>query len=187
MSNGYDFVRFLYAKSPFRSYRKLNAQLSAALTIAIEARLDFEPGDIQKLASNCGGGYWGAGSEMRYALAIREGNIGFARAYECHFKRQPFMLGGLRVGVRRLFDWQGERVMVTSFAKDQGSMIACAYPGPYPARGGLSPHEDWAEYVPEGKPSRRFRITLDELRAHDRALREAEKASKANGATEGEE
>lgn len=178
MSEALDFLRAIYRDPEHPnlyirsgSWRKLNAWLQKGLALAIDCGMVFDIEDFRKLRTDFNGSYWlGSCEEGWYTQAIQQGNSSFVASYEDCYSRKPFMLDGLRVARDRIFDWDGERVACTSFAEDQKSFVACSY------EPSLYRHGDWREWVqPNQKIKRRFTITLDQLKAYNKARKEARK------------
>ena len=72
------------------------------------------------------------GYERLYTVAVKSGNMTFCEEYERWRGREPIIADGAnrrqrdRLCVGSQFEWQGEIVTVTSFAKD-GAAVACSY------------------------------------------------------------
>jgi hypothetical protein len=101
--------------------------------------------------------------------AVESSNTTACISFEKYRGRGPFVFGGRRLHVGSVFEWAGvHNVIVTSFADDGLSLIACTY-------------KDGARRVVD----KRMRITLDELKiaekgraANDRLAREVSSLSK---------
>jgi len=112
---------------------------------------------------------WCGVEEGHYSVAVRCGNLTFAYAFEKLYGRTPFIgigldyydcwpsyskhnspptMGRLVMGVS--FQWQGEKVQVTSFNDEKKSLVACAY------------HKREGGY--RGKIKKRFTITAKDFR-----------------------
>lgn len=135
-------MRFLQATwdmaHPKKSWRTLNSMMHQALRMAINAGTDFGEADFLEFHARFRFGYWiGAdGVEIMYGLAIEAGNRSAWRAIEYYLGRQPFIVKRARYGhlhvmprvcVGAEFDWEGERVKVTSFDDTNRALIACSY------------------------------------------------------------
>ncbi|HXH93834.1 MAG TPA: hypothetical protein VNN25_19805 [Thermoanaerobaculia bacterium] len=156
--------------------------MAGALRLAIGAGFPFseDGGDFAALGE-FRSGYWMSDSEeWVYSMAIVEGNLSAAKAYEVWKGREPIIADEVdpgrshgfihgtgtrqteRLHVGCYFPWKGERVKVTSFAAD-GSAVACSYhPG------------DKDGYHHEHKIKKRYRITRETV-IEDRADRRERK------------
>ncbi|KKM25930.1 hypothetical protein LCGC14_1589930, partial [marine sediment metagenome] len=124
---------------------------------------------------------WYGVDEGHYSVAVRCGNLTFAYAFEKLYGRTPFIGFGLdyydcwpkyskhnsppTMGrlVRSVeFQWQGEKVQVTSFNDEKKSLIACAY------------HPDPKGYSPS-KVKKRFTITAKDFQQEMSKRRKGQK------------
>jgi len=143
--------------------------------LLISSGFEFAKNDLINLRKWCSEDlyrHWHSPGEGHYAVAVRDGNISFAAAYEVYMKRKPFICSGIDYGychsqdyiqqrtqpkthgrlvIGAWFKWQGEKVKVTAFKDEKQSLIACAY----------HPSEE-VGYEPS-KIRRRFCISIKEL------------------------
>ncbi len=134
-------------KATSHSWERLNHSMRGAMQLAIDAGLQFEPGDFGKIRKEFRGGYWfnDDDGESFYTLAVATGNLSAAQAFEAWQQRPPFIAddvdpgyiqtyahltatrksGRLVVGFR--FPWRDFKVKVTSFSGDGEYLTACAY------------------------------------------------------------
>jgi hypothetical protein len=120
-----------------------------ALRLAVEHGFYFEEDDIEVLLKpvSCRGGRGFGDLDDLYRVAVGMKNIRAAISIEQYLGRKPFIFVGVksrighgrfswertqRIAVGSSFDWhcpkyKKYRVECTSFAKDQESLIACAY------------------------------------------------------------
>lgn len=182
-------------KATAHSWERLNHSMRDALSLAIGAGFKFELGDIAHVLNNYRSGYWiGESDEWIYSLAVGVENATAYQSYEAAYKREPFLAddvcfqchGGYthgssvhrsreRLSVGAEFAWKGEKLTVTSFAKDQSYVNACSYKGQkYPR-----------------KIDKRFKITRADLLAERKERKERAElmarltaAAKDNGASE---
>jgi len=175
------------------SWDRINHAMRSSLHTAIQGGLRFNRVDFAMLAERLGSGYWlrndggNMVGEWFYREALIYGNSSAAQSFEAWKRRPPFIVdriegsdcaysnghfhvpktGRLAMGFR--FHWAGLVVTVTSFSDDGQSLTACAYKnrpiGKYGYEGAL-------------KISRRFKITIEALRAE---MTHRRKASKAGG------
>jgi len=122
------------------SWEVVNDATAQALSLAITARFRFEPDDMAAVLRSDSLRI-PHGDEHYYTLACKYGNGSAARSFERMVGRKPFRVPWAprckaqgskkvcltRAWVGRWFDWQGEKVKVTSFSGDGETMIACAY------------------------------------------------------------
>lgn len=156
------------------SWQRLNSSMHGAVMLAIEAGLRFDESDIRTIYSGMRGGYWfgqgdGMGEgEQFFSRACKYGNDSACKSFEAWKGRGPFVFGGSRLSVNSDLQWPADgpkksplRATVTSFTVEGTALIACSYkPG-------------------TSKIARRLTITLDEIKA-------AEKARTASGKEERE-
>lgn len=188
-------VDLVWREAPTRSWRHLNKIMGDALTLAIRSNMRLDPGDLTDIYASCSGGLWfGANSEWIHRVAVIAGNTSAAVEYERFADRGPFFyLGRLYVGRAvplELIDvehpMQGAvTAMVTSFSGDD--VIICVYNEHVVAdrvekddikeSGELS----WGDGAtwPGGKPIRRVRLTVAQVRAKEKARKEALEAKEA--------
>ncbi len=151
-------VQIVWDNTSRDSWQRLNAVMHKAASLAIEAGLRFEKGDIQHFAETMRMHYW-ASAEGLYSAAAARGNISACQAVEAFLARVPFIFEEERIYVGRTFVWEGEEVTCTSIDKE--SLIACSY------RDGRG-----------GKIKRRHTVTRDEVKAIGKASRAEKKAAK---------
>lgn len=167
-------VMLVWKETRMRSWLGLNTTMSDALCLAISASLRFDTDDISTIHAKTRGGYWfGVGSERFYRLAVTSGNISAAQSWESWVKRPPFILGGRRLFVGSMVELglagvSGGRGVVTSFASDGTGITVCVYDVVWPNKDGSG--------SPEGKPKRRIKLTLSDVRAMEKARKEASKS-----------
>lgn len=134
--NAYAAVRWIYDKSPGRSWRRLNGALDSTLCAAIEAHLEFREDDFSKIRHDMNGGYWMGNSEgdttgeRYYRLAVDYGHTQACIAFEKYAGRPAAMWpwevktpARLRIG-SDLY-WDGVRATVTNMRQDH--LVACSY------------------------------------------------------------
>lgn len=158
------------------SWARVNTSMQQALCLAIGSGIKFHPDDFIEIQRRYRFHYWGGNgrggfAEGFYGLAIAEGNLSAAQAFEKWKGRKPFILDGVyggqgarfahrgghfrqrgRLSVGSVFYWEGQQVTVTSFAADGNYLVACRY-AENPTRGYRS------------KVEKRFKITHADLRA----------------------
>ncbi len=168
------------------SWARINTSLRQALCLAIGAGIKFQPDDFEQIQKRYRFHYWGGNdrggfAEQFYGLAIAEGNLSAARAFETWKGRPPFICdsvyGGAgarfahrgghfrergRLSVGSTFTWQGQDVTVTSFCDLGTYLIACSYK---PAAGG---------HLYRSQIEKRFTITRADLRRARRQRKETE-------------
>lgn len=162
MSPALRAFRLLEQLSPTDSWRDTNASRHEALAYATRW-MRFDPEDVAKIYSEFKGGYWFGDAEGHYASAIAAGNKSAMAAWEHFLRREPWIytdhLGErTRLTVGSWFEWEGERVKVTSFA-DANTVVACSY------------HEDDTKpcaacrryFGSRDKLKRRFKVTREAL------------------------
>jgi hypothetical protein len=180
------------------SWDRVNHSMRDALTLAIKAGMLFDRDDFAAFASEFHSHFWlrADGGDMLgecfYRLALVMGNQSAVLSFEAWKQRPPFIVdricspewgcdqghfhphatGRLALGYR--FVWLDLLVTVTSFATDGQSITACTYKA--------SPK---GEYAPR-RIARRFKITIDELRAEMSLRRKALKAPAEHGAAGGQ-
>lgn len=169
-------VRHVWERNHTDSWQRLNGSMYAAVNLAIGAGLRFDADDFAVICKEFRGGYWfgNDGVEMYgegfYSRAVEVGNSSACQSFEAWRERPPFIFGGKRLHLRAEFDWQGLKVKVTSFSKDSATIGACSYKR-VPTGSGTWKYE-------KEKVDRRFRISIDELRAAERDRRKAEEAKR---------
>lgn len=149
------------------SWARVNAAMSQALCLAIEAGLLFAEDDFREIYGGMRGGYWfGETSERFYSLAVKFDHESACRSFEAWKGRLPFVFGGSRLHVGAMLDWDGEaNATVTSFASDGGSLVACTYKR--------------SEDIHSHQIARRMTITYDELKAAEKGRVAANKEARA--------
>lgn len=139
------------------SWQRINAAMHQALSLAISAGLVFHENDVIDIYTNMRGGYWfgAGGTERFYALAAgsRAPNESACKALEKALGRAAFVHDGTRLHVGSYIQWGEHSAKVTSFAKDGLSLVACTY----------------KDDGNERKIDRRLTITLDEIKAAEKA------------------
>jgi len=138
-----DFVGAVYHNAhpgSKHSWRKLNASLREALTLAIKSEMLFVPAEIAWIHRNYQGGFWFGSGEWILRAACLAGNSSAASSFNHWKKRKRFPWKG-RITLygypgcpklKYLFEWarfwwNDELVEVTSFNDDEGYLIACSY------------------------------------------------------------
>ncbi len=185
--------------TPF-AWERLNHAMSNALSLAIGSGLEFAEDDFKYIASVFRFGYWGGVmgqhglGEGFYSQAILEDNLSACHAFEKWQNRPAFIMDHVyprgasrqyahnvgcrkrgRVGVGFEFLWKGEQVKVTSFANDGSYLVACTYKKdpieekPCESCGHRDYHY-WREKI-----DRRFKITVEDIRAERKRLRDQDK------------
>ena len=126
-------VKIVWEHGSRKSWSKLNGALQGAVRTAIEGGLEFSEGDFTHIFDNMRGGRWfivdgHSRGEWMYRLACEENrNPSAWRSFEAWKGRKPFIVDGQRLYVGLWFEWQLQRVRVTSFAEDQSYVVACSY------------------------------------------------------------
>lgn len=152
-SPAWKFMQMVWDHGPQGSWERLRGALSSAAQLAITSDFTWDAYTLAYLAQACaryngchGNAYWRA-DEQHYGLALsyRGGpNMSFVRAYEEWHGRKPFILkrrdplrGAVtseRLCVGSAFEWDGERVRVTSLHAadnmDGGSVYVVRDPNP---------------------------------------------------------
>jgi hypothetical protein len=145
-SNPYKLLQLVWGdcnRSPIFSWERLNSSMHTAALLAIDSGMWFDLDDFNKIAVTFRMGYW-ANVESLYAQAVKSNNMSACHALENTMNRKPFIAkfpinstdqgkgrrayrkeGRLALGSS--FIWDGNRVEITSFAKDGESFIACGY------------------------------------------------------------
>jgi hypothetical protein len=171
------------------SWDRVNHSMRQALCLAIGSGMEFGSDDFAEIQRRYRFHYWGgedAGgfAEGFYTLAVVEGNLSAARAFEKWKGRPPFIWDSIllpreghytksggrremaRLTVRSEFAWRGQRVKVTSFADDGSHVVACSYQAPDPTKPYTS-----------AKIDKRYKITNADLRRQRKQHREAAESS----------
>lgn len=136
--DAYAAVRYIYDKSPGRSWRRLNGALQDALTAAITAHLSFLPDDFAAIRRDMNGSYWmgnGYGSECGeryYNLAVSVGHTPACVSFERYAGRPAALWSEEAKTPKRLmigseFTWGTLKLTVTNIRQDH--LIACLYGG----------------------------------------------------------
>ncbi len=182
-SPAYQLIQLVWDKTAFKSWIRLNHTMQNALSLALEAGLTFDLGDIKSICDTMRGGRWFGESEWIYKAAVEWDNGSAARSYELWQGREPFILDGRRLYVGAPVDMVhvprkgGHGAMVTSFASDGSSLVVCVYAT------GISQKKGHGIWYPGGRPLHRVRLTLDEIRAIEcartKAIKDAKKATAA--------
>jgi hypothetical protein len=129
---------------------RVNHAMQAALSLAIGSGMKFGLHDFEEISRRYrfhywGGDYRGGFAEGFYALAVTEGNLSAARAFETWKGRKPFIMDSVRpdrgasyvhrvsyrqrgrVAVGFQFYWHDRYYTVTSFHEDGSGLVACTY------------------------------------------------------------
>lgn len=158
---------------------RLRAVMHDAMELAIKAGLSFDETDFSALIErfHLGRGYFTHcflhADEHYYGIAVAVGNISACRSFEKACNRKPFMTDEVktmtvhyaghlditrprsRLSCGCQFIWKGERVTVTSFAKDNSYLTACSY----------HPHDpEKKAWEQNRKPWHIFRISHKDLK-----------------------
>lgn len=141
-------IRFLYEawrssqKATGHSWQRLNHGMRDALFLTVQMGFEWQAGDYNEAMKRFNGGYWiGAeGFEQLYKTAVLYRNSSAWQSLEAHANRKPFIVkgassyvhGNMGNGLARLvvgaeFQWNGERVTVTSFNDEKGYLVAQSY------------------------------------------------------------
>ena len=151
------------------SWERINSAMQAAVKLAITAGLKFAKGDFERIAETMRIHYW-SNTEQWYGMAINFGNASAVASIEKWKDRKPFLIRlkenkhatpsktRRRLYVDARFFWKDNYVKVTSFASDQSHIVACGYSG-------------------RNTPSRRFKISHEDIVAYHSELRAAERAA----------
>jgi hypothetical protein len=125
------------------SWLKLNHSMREALSLALHTGMLFAADDFCTMAERFRLSYWSGDLELFYREAVLYRNASAWQAYEAFVKRRPFIFKGAScyahtgdgpcgTGLARLvvgaeFQWNGERVTVTSFDDYGQCLTACSY------------------------------------------------------------
>lgn len=136
--------------APF-SFDRKNSALRAALSLAVCGGLRFDLGDFETIEERCKGHHWMTRDghmlgEGFYAGAVAEDNMSACLSFEAWKDRAPVIADDCqaagyyrwahasprarqraRLAVGSRLVWNGERVIVTSFAEDGSHVVACSY------------------------------------------------------------
>lgn len=183
------------------SWERINHAMHDGLRLAIRAGLRFNRRDFAEFAERFRSCYWliNDGGEMIgesvYRLAVNSDNRSAAMSFEQWKARPPYIVdkhdgsrysdghfSGPRSGRLAMhfrFEWDGRLVTVTSFAADGQSIVACTY----------KPRKVDDRGCPVGSEriARRYRITIDDLRAEVSRRRKDQKKVHAEAAEAAEE
>jgi len=164
------------------SWQKLNWAMQDALNLAIKARMEFDEGDFAYIVANCRTGYWFGedNGERFYHTAVEADNLSACVSFEAWKKRPAFIIGGRRLAVGSELDgffsgyrrpetapeWMGFPKMteVSSFGKDGNSFIAIGA---------------FEEKNHRRVPTRRWTVTREDIKAANKAYRDARKKKPA--------
>lgn len=185
-SAAYALLAHVWKTAPRGSWLRLNSAMHAALRLAIESGMEFDPEDFVRFASDFRSHYWIGDSEWCYTAACQK-NPSATRAYEKWAGRKPFIVHSgppsrrhpkgepkvlLHVGAR--FSWHfGPRqslwVTVTSFCDKPDPESKGTPEVPYVVAVHHKPN-------PPGEDSRDkvamlFRITHDDIKNYHAAIR----------------
>lgn len=173
------FLRMVWdhaQESTGHSWLKLNHALYRTLELAIKSGMTFEVDDFKRIYIEFDAGYWigETGMERMYQTAVLYRHNTAWAAIERYLGRKPFIVKGASLhvntgdgpaghGLPRLvegaeFDWNGERVKVTSF-RDPKYFNAMTY-------------------LPYGSAEKatRYKITHADIHAEQKRQREEKKA-----------
>lgn len=143
-----------------RSWTRFAEGMHTALSLAIQYGLRFEPDDFVQIAELyfvCGEGFYtlACNPDRRYSRRRPCGlNRSACISFERWKQRKPFILNGRRLAVGAAFNWDGQRVVCTSFSEDGSYLNACSY------KSGSG-----------SKVHRRYKIRQADLREYHRARR----------------
>jgi hypothetical protein len=174
-----------WGKATRHCWDRINHSMQKALSVAIGSGMKFGPDDFSQIQRRYRFHYWGGNdrggfAEGFYGLAVTEGNISAAQAFEKWKGRPPFILDWVRpnrgahyvhrVGIRERgrvavgfeFLWHGHMVTVTSFAADGSYLTACRYK-----------RDDEERGYARRKIENRFTITPADIRAYRRVLKQS--------------
>lgn len=155
------------------SWERLNHGMAGALHVAIKTGLHFDLEDFAAICERFRFGYWCGvdGSTMTgerfYTSACEVDNLSACQSFEKWKERPPFVCEGRRLHIGAELRWEGLRCKVTSFAQDCQSIGACHY------KLVQDRNEHWQEKV-----LRKFKITIESLRASEREREKTNKAAK---------
>jgi len=180
-------VGIVWRGAPRRSWRHLNGTLKSAVHLAISAGLKFAADDFEHFFNSKHGRFWfSEDHESFYAAAVQHNNTAACRSWEKFVGRPPVILDGNRLYIGAQMDPKylpqdkvdGRFAVVTSFSlTDRASLIVCQYGKGVHAPGQLLAAAIGTALAP-AKPTRKFRLTFDEIRAGERARVKAAKAEK---------
>lgn len=147
-----------------RSWHRLERVCADGAELAIRYGLRFDIDDFSAFMDRYAFDHW-PGSEEYYTLACDTGfgpNVSACLAWERFKKRAPFIyadpanLSGRRLAVSSQFTWDGKQVHCTSFSEDGVGLVAVVTTD---------------RSIGPAKVLRRYRITLADLRRHNRDVR----------------
>lgn len=156
------------------SWRSINGAMRNAVTAVVTGGVEFHEGDLGEIWGKMNADYWmlndaGSYGEWIYTLAIEKGNNTAWKSFETWRGRSPFITyDKKRLHVGAEFLWEGDRVTVTSFNDDQGHLIACVYE--------KKEHKSGVMVKDTSRIIRRYTITNGMLKAHNKKIRDYEKA-----------
>lgn len=123
-----------YQEATAHSWRRLNAAMHDAVSLAIRAGLQFATPDFATMFADMRGDYWfGYGPEQRgeglYKIAVEYANLSACVSFETWKGRPPFIYGGRRLTADAAIEHFGDlhRARLTSFADDGQSIVLCTY------------------------------------------------------------
>jgi hypothetical protein len=152
------------------SWQRFNSGLRGALMLAVETGMVFHDDDFTYMVEQWRAGFWlGADNayslgESIYAKAIEYRNFQACRSFEKWRGREPFIFDGDRLAHNSEMPLPGQgRWKVTSFSEDGKAINLCMY-----------------QWVGDGdkrdyKPTRRRKLTLEQVRAMSRAVEHSRK------------
>lgn len=142
-----------------------------SIYVAVSDGMRFHKDDFRILSERCSN--YGVGWEGLYGTACKVGNISAAQSYEHWLERPPFILDGSRLYVGAAFFWPGvdRHIVVTSFAQDQQSLIACLYEPETPTSRVRRTIAGMAK-VDGLKVIRRMRLPIERVREVARTVRD---------------
>lgn len=151
---------------PRGSWSRLNRTMRRGLFLAVEAKLEFLPGDFERIEGAYRWGRWiGAdGIEDLYAKACETPNPSAWKALERHLKRKPILYLSKRLHVGSEVVWKGLSATVTFMDSAGRHFVACGY-----------------DHRVSNKPNRVVKITREEMVASEKARRASERAQASVG------
>ncbi len=118
--------RLLWGQNRTRSWREENDALQTTLSLAIRARLPFEPDDFKAVYAEFKGGYWMGEAEHYYSKAIELRHTSACQSFEKWKGRPPFIYSGNRLALGSAFTFDKKTLYVTSYGNDhRGAYLGC--------------------------------------------------------------
>lgn len=144
----------LWGQNRTRSWREENDALQSTLSLAIRARLAFEPDDFKTVYDEFKGGYWMGEAEHYYTKACEDKNASACQSFEKWKGRPPFIFNSSRLHIGSVFTFDKKTLHVTSYGKDhRGHYLGCV----------TYKNTDAATYG--RKVDKRIKVSLAELKA----------------------